>query len=113
MATSMGLPTSFPATLKAKVYSNGPSASSRDQITFPEFEYERFQPTSHPFGVCFSGGGARSLSASLGQMRALYAEGLLESVGAISAVSGGSWFATIYSYAPTPIRLFEAGKNDG
>lgn len=97
MAASMGLPASFPATLKAKVY------PSSEKFKFPEFEYERFQPTSHPFGLCFSGGGTRSLSASLGQMRGLYAAGLLQSVGAISAVSGGSWFATIYSYAPLKI----------
>jgi hypothetical protein len=63
----------------------------------------RYQPSSHPFGVCFSGGGLRSFAATMGQMRGLWALGLLDEVGAVSAVSGAAWFNTIFSYAPTDI----------
>lgn len=43
------------------------------------------------FGICFSGGGNRSAVATLGQLRALHATGLLQCARYISAVSGGSW----------------------
>lgn len=89
--------TSLPSTLTARVYPSQPTAD------FPELDHPRYRPSSHPFGVCFSGGGTRSFSASLGQMRGLEALGLLDSVGAISCVSGGSWFSTLFSYAPTEI----------
>ena len=90
--------TSLPSTLKAKLYPSQPTSY------FPELENPRYQPASHPFGVCFSGGGTRSFSASLGQMRGLKALGLLDTVGAISCVSGGTWFSTLFSYAPTSIN---------
>jgi hypothetical protein len=44
-----------------------------------------------------------SASAAVGQMRGLQTLGVWEQVGAISAVSGGSWFGAIFSYAPTTI----------
>lgn len=88
---------SLPSTLTARVYPSQPTAY------FPELDKPRYQPSSHPFGVCFSGGGTRSFSASLGQMRGLEALGVLDSIGAISCVSGGSWFSTLFSYAPTEI----------
>ena len=49
-------------------------------------------------GVCFSGGGTRSLAASMGQLRGLYKLGLLSGTRYISSVSGGSWAATNYVY---------------
>ncbi|MFQ5534487.1 MAG: hypothetical protein ACE5EM_06665 [Sphingomonadales bacterium] len=52
------------------------------------------------FGVAFSGGGTRSASATLGQLRGLKHAGLLDQVGYISAVSGGSWAATPFTYLP-------------
>ena len=88
---------SLPPVLKAKIYPSGPYPQ------FPEFERPRYQPELHPIGVCFSGGGPLSLSASVGQMRGLVALGLLDRIGAISCVSGGAWFGTIFSYAPTEI----------
>jgi hypothetical protein len=54
-------------------------------------------------GVCFSGGGTRSASASLGQLRGLQTIGLMPRIKYISAVSGGSWAATPYTYLPDSI----------
>ncbi len=56
-------------------------------------------------GVCFSGGGTRSASCSLGQMRALRAIRIdgrpaIDHVKYISCISGGSWFAVPYTYLP-------------
>ena len=51
-------------------------------------------------GVAFSGGGTRSASATLGQLRGLRATGLLDQVRYISAVSGGSWAAMPFTYLP-------------
>lgn len=97
VATSLENPDSFPTILNVKIYPSGPT------FQFPELQMARYQPGSHPLGVCFSGGGPRSLVASLGQMRGLHALGLLDDIGAISAVSGGAWFNTIFCYAPTGI----------
>jgi len=51
-------------------------------------------------GVCFSGGGTRSYAATVGQLRGLTATGLINRVGYLSAVSGGAWAATSYTYYP-------------
>jgi hypothetical protein len=51
-------------------------------------------------GLCFSGGGTRSASATLGQLRGLREIKLLERVRYISAVSGGAWAATPYVFLP-------------
>jgi hypothetical protein len=99
----MANPAAFPSTLTAQVY---PASAS---FQFPEFDpaqtdqSERYRPRSHPFGAAFSGGGPRAFSAAVGQMRGLYNTGLLDAVGAISCVSGGTWFGTMFSYAPTSI----------
>jgi hypothetical protein len=49
-------------------------------------------------GLCFSGGGTRAAVAAAGQLRGLQKLGVLERVRYISAVSGGSWAATPYTY---------------
>ncbi|HYI08467.1 MAG TPA: hypothetical protein VEK57_05325 [Thermoanaerobaculia bacterium] len=49
-------------------------------------------------GVCFSGGGTRALSATMGQLRALLSLNLLSSIDYISCVSGGSWASTAFVY---------------
>ena len=41
--------------------------------------------------VCFSGGGTRSMAATVGQLRGLVALGLLDQVGYLSCVSGSAW----------------------
>lgn len=51
-------------------------------------------------GVAFSGGGTRSASATLGQLRGLAELGLLKSVRYLSCVSGGSWACVPFSYLP-------------
>jgi hypothetical protein len=51
-------------------------------------------------GVAFSGGGTRSATASLGQLRGLQRIGWLKQhVRYISAVSGGGWAAVPYTYS--------------
>ena len=49
-------------------------------------------------GVAFSGGGTRSASAIIGQLRGLQANGWLEKVRYVTAVSGGSWAAVPFTY---------------
>lgn len=49
-------------------------------------------------GLCFSGGGARALSAAMGQYRALTQLGLMDKVRVIASVSGGTWASFIYTY---------------
>lgn len=57
-----------------------------------------------PFvGVCLSGGGSRSASASMGALRALRHLGLLDKVTFISTVSGGGWAGVPYTYCPDAI----------
>lgn len=51
-------------------------------------------------GLCFSGGGTRSASATLGQLRGLRDVGLLERARYICGVSGGAWAVTPYVYLP-------------
>ena len=59
----------------------------------------------HKVGLCFSGGGNRSLTSSMGQLRAIEALGKLnkDSVSFISSVSGSTMLNLIYSYRSTSI----------
>ena len=50
------------------------------------------------FGLAFSGGGTRSATATLGQLRGLEQNGWLDSVRYMSAVSGGAWAAIPFTY---------------
>ncbi len=67
---------------------------------FPEQAYPRFAAASGQWGVSFSGGGPRAFAAALGQMRGLFAAGALPHIGAISSVSGGTWFNAPFCFAP-------------
>lgn len=92
----------LPGTLSAEVFPAKPGGP------FPEFELDddrsqRYLPAGRPFGVAISGGGTRSLSAAIGQMRALIDLDLLDLVGAVSCVSGGTWFGTLFNYVPETI----------
>ena len=71
-------------------------------------------PEKADLGVAFSGGGTRSASATLGQLRGLRAAGLLEHVRYISAVSGGSWAAVPFIYLPQQFdeKLFLGDAKD-
>ena len=55
------------------------------------------------FGIAFSGGGTRSASASLGELRALNQLGWLDRTRYISSNSGGSWITVPYTYLPLAI----------
>lgn len=96
----MSNPASFPSTLTAQVYpANSPTP-------YPEFDSSQTDQSARykqPAGLAFSGGGPRAFSAALGQMRGLYNIGFLDIVGAISCVSGGTWFGTLFNYAPNSI----------
>lgn len=89
----------LPSTLKTKIFPSG------IDFRYPEFEYDRFDPTSRPIGVCFPGGGARATAAAIGQIRGLMDLGLLDYVGAMSCVSGGAVFGALLEYAPKDISL--------
>lgn len=54
-------------------------------------------------GVCISGGGSRSLAAAMGELRGLFSLGLLDQIGWISTVSGGTWAGTLFNFAPESI----------
>lgn len=72
---------------------------STKQPRYPEQSIDRYAPSSHPIGICFSGGGPRAMTCGMGQARAFLQSALWESVGAISCVSGGSWFGAAFSFA--------------
>lgn len=84
--------------LRTLVYPSSPEAH------YPELAHPRYDPATHPLAVCFSGGGPRSFAASIGQMRALRATpALYDRIGAISVVSGGSWFGSLFTFADPAI----------
>lgn len=64
---------------------------------FPE--WRDIAPAKRDFGITFSGGGTRSMSASIGQLRGLARNGWLQRVGYISCVSGGSWAAVPFTFS--------------
>ncbi len=68
------------------------------EVSDPTLRYEHLTPARRRLGLCFSGGGTRSASATLGQLRALRELGLIEQFGYLSCVSGGSWAAVPYTY---------------
>lgn len=54
-------------------------------------------------GLAFSGGGTRSAAATVGELRGLAALGLLDKVRYVAAVSGGSWAAVPWTFAPASL----------
>jgi hypothetical protein len=89
---------------------------SNQESVYPELQIDRYSPSSHPIGVCFSGGGPRAMTAGMGQMRGLLETPLYDLIGAISCVSGGSWFGSIFSFADPSISdgvLLGAVKSPG
>ncbi len=51
-------------------------------------------------GLALSGGGSRAMAFHLGCLRALHEIGLLDRVGVISTISGGSVIGAYYAYTP-------------
>ena len=67
-----------------------------------EYKYaEKDHGVKQNTGVCFSGGGTRSLAVTIGQLRGLRHCGLIDKIHYISCVSGGSWASTVYTYYKT------------
>ena len=68
--------------------------------TFPEEQLESFKTsyTNKNIGLAFSGGGTRSATCTLGQLKACHELNLLPKIKYISAVSGGAWAATPFTY---------------
>jgi len=59
-----------------------------------------------------SGGGPRTMSAALGQYRALYHLGLIPKLDLITSVSGGSWSSSILQFAPMDLQTMLGGPTD-
>jgi len=87
---------------KIKVRARYWTGTSNSVVSFPEQE-----PTNHVWkdlkdksnlGLCFSGGGTRSASATVGQLRALHELGVLQKARYTAAASGGSWALVPYTY---------------
>ncbi len=97
----MPKPSLLPTTLNVETFPAVPGGP------FPEQTNPRYSASSGLWGACFSGGGPRSFAASLGQMRGLNAVGVLPFFGAISCVSGGSWFGVPFSFAPDSFTVEE------
>lgn len=55
-------------------------------------------------GICISGGGSRSYTAAMGQLRALHDLGLLRHPRHLVGVSGGSWAVAAFTYAQADPR---------
>lgn len=67
---------------------------------FPEDKLEVFTDdfSFKEIGVAFSGGGTRSAACTLGQLKALHDLDIISNIRYISAVSGGGWAATPFSF---------------
>ena len=57
-------------------------------------------------GLALSGGGSRAIAFHLGCLRALHDRGILDKVGVLSGVSGGSVIAAFYAYSDEPFEAF-------
>jgi hypothetical protein len=55
------------------------------------------------FGIAFSGGGTRSASATIGQLRALVQNGWLDRARYITGVSGGGWAVVPFTFSNLPL----------
>jgi hypothetical protein len=72
---------------------------------FPEWDELR---TARPkdFAVAFSGGGTRSASASVGQLRGLAQNGWLKHVRYAASVSGGTWANAAFAFTQYSDEMF-------
>lgn len=90
-------------TVNARYWVSGPERPVFPEISDAELKVERVNRDAVRLGVAFSGGGTRSASATLGQLRALHKLGWHDRINYIAAVSGGSWAAVPYTYVPKNI----------
>lgn len=80
----------------------------QNHLDYPELEpglmptriQSAIQNNKETLGLVFSGGGTRSATLTLGQLRALHELNILDEVQYISAVSGGSWASLPFIYHP-------------
>tara|TARA_Y100000588_G_C14212332_1_gene907216 strand:- start:162 stop:1784 length:1623 start_codon:yes stop_codon:yes gene_type:complete len=79
-----------------------------DENHFPEVQLVSFKEeyANRDLGIAFSGGGTRSAACTLGQLKALEELSLLPRVKYISAVSGGGWAATPFTYTKDTEQYF-------
>ncbi|MCW1916238.1 patatin-like phospholipase family protein [Luteolibacter sp. GHJ8] len=77
----------------------------REDFEFPENTIPsikaKLAKRNPEFGIAISGGGTRSGSAGLGQLRALDRNGLLSQAKYLSVVSGGGWVSIPYAFLPS------------
>jgi len=73
------------------------------------------RPRNVDWGLALSGGGIRSASFSIGVMKALYEQGLMDDIDVISSVSGGGYasYWLLTGYAEDRTREFGAAAFDG
>jgi len=78
--------------------------ATRPDFAYPELsdpELKASDSLDKPnLGLAFSGGGTRSATATLGQLRGLAEIGILEKARYLSCVSGGSFTSTAFTYLP-------------
>jgi hypothetical protein len=80
--------------------------SDRERERFPEDVYLSEQDRDKRVGLAFSGGGTRSAAATLGQLRGLRANGWLEHVTYVSAISGGAWASVPFTFTKRSLDDF-------
>lgn len=88
--TSQGLPIE----LSVKIY------PSNDSLIFPEKKLPNY---NNDLAIAVSGGGFRSFSSAIGQLKGLIDCGIVEKSKTISYLSGSSWFSVLFNYAPKNI----------
>ena len=66
-------------------------------LSFPELALPEVHEKANA-GIAFSGGGVRAYSVTLGYLRGLLDIGVLQRVRYVSAVSGGAWASSVFSY---------------
>ncbi len=71
-------------------------------FTYPESQLPEINNKKN-WGLAFSGGGTRSASLTLGQLRALKQLGILEQFKYCSSVSGGTWGLTPFIFLDSSI----------
>jgi hypothetical protein len=74
-----------------------------DVPCFPETD---LLPDGPSLGVAFSGGGTRSATMVLGQLRGLRKIGVLDQVRYVSAISGGAWASVPFVYTKSTLDTF-------
>lgn len=98
-----GCQNSHQTVINAKVWSTTDRVQYFPEQSDPEYQVPKLRNIKNnpkSFGIAFSGGGTRSASATLGQLRMLHKLGWIDNVLYISAVSGGSWTSVPYTYLP-------------